>query len=60
MPANEEHSTVSPVAKKDIMLKTVLKGKGKEEWELKPISSILMLKKTHYMKEAKPKGAEWP
>jgi hypothetical protein len=58
MPVNRGHSIASLAVKKDIMLRTVLKGKEKEEREPKPISSTSTLKKTRSMKEAKPKEAE--
>jgi hypothetical protein len=57
MPANEEHSTASPAVKKDTMPKTAPDVKKKGKQGLKLISLTLMQKKTHYMKEAKPKEA---
>jgi hypothetical protein len=60
MLANEEHSTVSPMAKKDIMPKIVQSVKEKEGRELEPTSSTSMQKKIQCTKEAKPKEAEWP
>jgi hypothetical protein len=60
MPVNEEHSTVSPVAKKDIMLKIIPRDKGRAEQEPGLTLSTSMPRRIRCIKEAKPKEAEWP
>jgi hypothetical protein len=60
MPASGEPSIASPVEKRNIMPKTVLSIKEKEEQEPKLILLTLTQKKTLSMKEAKLKKAEWP